>query len=277
MYQFLKKIIDCPSVSGREGAVADVIESLIAPYVDECRRDNLGNLIACKHGNGENRQTYMLCAHMDEIGFIATFIEDNGYIRSANVGGISYAAAAYSEVVFENGVRGVLVPDDSVKAADYAFDKFVVDIGAKDKKEAMKKVRIGDCFVVRPSLTRLMGKRIAGRPFDDRIGCAVLLDIARSLSESGCRDDVYYVFSTQEEVGCRGAKTAGFAIAPDYAIVFDVTGTGDASGDRQARGHCPSERNSDLRRYRYQRHSDGGLGLPRLRAVHSVPLHPFGC
>ena len=230
MYQFLKSVINCPSVSGREGAVADVIESLITPYVDECYRDALGNLIACKRGNGENRETYMLCAHMDEIGFIATFIEDNGYIRSANVGGIHYVASAYSEVVFENGVRGVLVPDASAKASEYTFDKFVVDIGAKNKKEAMKKVKIGDCFVVKPSLIRLMGKRVAGRPFDDRIGCAILLDIARHFAGQGTKDDLYYVFSTQEEVGCRGAKTAGFAIAPDYAIVFDVTGTGDATG-----------------------------------------------
>ena len=199
---------------------------MILPFVDEARVDALGNLIAKKCGKGEGGSV-MLCAHMDEIGFLVNFIEDSGMLRVATVGGISMSASVYSEVLSEKGVRGVLVPNADTKAADLKADKLYIDIGAKNKKEAERRVSIGDFFVQKGSLTRLMGKRVAGRPLDDRVGCAVLLDIAERLSAVDTECDVYYVFSVQEEVGCRGSMTAAFGIAPDYALCFDVTATGD--------------------------------------------------
>ena len=199
---------------------------MILPYVDEARVDALGNLIAKKCGKGEGGSV-MLCAHMDEIGFLVNFIEDSGMLRVATIGGISMSASVYSEVLSEKGVRGVLVPNADTKPADLKADKLYIDIGAKSKKEAERRVSIGDFFVQKGSLTRLMGKRVAGRPLDDRVGCAVLLDIAERLSDVDTEGDVYYVFSVQEEVGCRGSMTAAFGIAPDYALCFDVTATGD--------------------------------------------------
>lgn len=229
MYNILKKLISVPSVSGREGPLAKTIADMIAPYVDESRIDSMGNLIACRRGNGgKDTKKLLLCAHMDEIGFMASSIEDNGYIRVAPIGGIDWHAAAYTMVTFENGTRGVLVPDDSAKAEDYKAEKFVIDIGASKRKDAERKVKVGDCAVVKPEITRLMGRKIAGRPLDDKLGCAILVDVARKLGT--IESDVYFVFSVQEEVGCRGAGPAAFGIAPDYALVFDVTGTGDALG-----------------------------------------------
>ena len=105
-----------------------------------------------------------------------------------------------------------------------------MDIGAKDKKDAERKVAIGDFLVAVGGVKKLMGKRVVGRPLDDRVGCAVVLDIAERLSTETLAGDVYYVFSVQEEVGCRGAKTAAFGIAPAYSLCFDVTGTGDTIG-----------------------------------------------
>ncbi|MBE6661792.1 MAG: M42 family metallopeptidase [Ruminococcaceae bacterium] len=229
MYQTLKELIKVHGVSGREGAVAKAISEKIAPYVDEISTDALGNLIALKKGNGENKRKRMLCAHMDEIGFIVTYIEDNGFLRVSNIGGIRFIPSAYMPVVFENGLHGVVAPDEELaKKEDYKATNFYIDIGAKDKKDAEKRVKIGDCAVIEPSLTRLAGARVAARPVDDRIGCAILVDIAKRLEV--LKDDVYFVFSVQEEVGCRGAKTAAFAIKPDDALVFDVTGTGDVPG-----------------------------------------------
>ena len=229
MYDILKKLIAAPSVSGREGKCAQVISELIAPFVDERYTDAMGNLIACRRGTaGKEAKKLLLCAHMDEIGLMATAIEDNGYVRVAPIGGIDWCASAYTVVVFENGTRGVLVPEEEVKAEDYKADKFYVDIGAASRKEAEKKVKVGDCAILEPRMTRLMGRKIAGRPLDDKLGCAILVDIARRLESVSC--DVYFVFSVQEEVGCRGAGPASFGISPDYAIVFDVTGTGDAQG-----------------------------------------------
>ena len=229
MYQTLKELIKIHGVSGREGAVAAAIAEMIRPYVDELSTDALGNLIALKKGSGKDKKKHMLCAHMDEIGFIVTYIEDNGFLRVSTIGGIRFIPSAYLPVVFENGLRGVIAPEEDLeKKEDYQATRFYIDIGAKDKKDAERRVKIGDCAVIEPSLIRLAGARIAARPIDDRIGCAILIDVAKKLGEP--KDDVYFVFSVQEEVGCRGAKTAAFAIEPDDALVFDVTGTGDVPG-----------------------------------------------
>ena len=111
------------------------------------------------------------------------------------------------------------------KADAFTFDKFYVDIGAKDKKEAQRRVKIGDYFVIEPSVTRLCGKRIAGRPMDDRIGCAIMVETARRVTAP--RDDVYYVFTAQEEVGTRGAFGAAFSVTPEIALVLETTTAAD--------------------------------------------------
>ena len=227
LYTTLQKLCVCPSVSGREDAIREMLRERIAPFVDEISVDHLGNLIARKAGAKTEAKKVMLCAHMDEIGFLVTFIEENGMLRIAPVGGIHFSAAAFGEVISERGVLGVIVPEDKTKAKDYAADKFYIDIGAKNRKGAERRVSVGDFFVIRGGVRRLAGSRICGRPLDDRIGCAVLLELAEQLSSRSLDSDVYYVFSVQEEVGCRGALPATFGIAPDVALCFDVTGTGD--------------------------------------------------
>ena len=233
MYSLIKKVVCCPGVSGNEKQIAALLEKEVAPYVDETYTDALGNLIAIKYGNlpdGE-RKKLLYCGHMDEIGFIVTYIEDNGFIRFAPIGGINFVAAAFSHVVFANGEKGILVPEAGTQASALAADKCVVDIGASSAKEASRKVKIGDCFSLAHNLSKLGSNRAVGRPIDDRIGCAIMIETAKRLAEN-CPHDMYYVFSVQEEVGCRGARPAGFAIAPDVAIAFDVTGTGDAQGSK---------------------------------------------
>lgn len=233
MYSLIKKVVCCPGVSGNEKQIAALLEKEVAPFVDETYTDALGNLIAIKYGNlpdGE-RKKLLYCAHMDEIGFIVTFIEENGFIRFAPIGGINFVAAAFSHVVFANGEKGVLVPEAGTQASALAADKCVVDIGASSAKEAARKVKIGDCFSLAHNLSKLGSNRAVGRPIDDRIGCAVMIETAKRLKDN-CPHDIYYVFSVQEEVGCRGARPAGFSIAPDIALAFDVTGTGDAQGSK---------------------------------------------
>ncbi len=229
LYQTIKELCLCPSISGREGTIRELLENKIRPFADTVETDALGNLIATKRGNRAGARI-MLCAHMDEIGFLVTFIEDDGWVRVAPVGGIRATAVFGSIVVSEKGARGVLVAEDGIKPADLALDKMYIDLGVKNRREAERKVAIGDFFVCRPETVRLGGNRIAGRPLDDRVGCAVLLDIAENLSDGDFAGEVAYVFSVQEEVGCRGAKPAAFGLAPDYALCFDVTGTGDVPG-----------------------------------------------
>ena len=226
LYTTLKEICMAHSISGRESQIRDLLKGKIEGLVDSVETDALGNLIALKKGRtGEKR--IMLCAHMDEIGFIVNFIEDNGLIRIAPIGGINFIASAFTKMVSENGVVGVLVPNAKTKPDDFKPDNMYIDIGASTRAQAERRVRIGDAFMAAPDLYKLSGKRVAGRPLDDRVGCLVLLEVAERLEKAELDADVYYVFSVQEEVGCRGSKTATYTVAPTESICVDVTGTGD--------------------------------------------------
>ncbi len=232
MLNLMKTLTAVRGISGYEKAVSDKLMMTVAPLCDRVYNDAMGSLIAYRQGSapeGERRRV-MLCAHMDEIGFLVTLIDDNGFVRVAPVGGIHCVAAAYATVVFGNGTKGILVPEAGTAPADLKVEKLYVDIGAKDKREAERKVKTGDFCALEGGLTRLCGRRIAGRPLDDRIGCAVLCKIAEKLKGQDVRDDVYFVFSVQEEVGLRGAGPAAYEIKPDAAIVYDVTLTGDGIG-----------------------------------------------
>ncbi len=232
MVELLIKLFDAQSVSGGEKPVADVIEAEIKPFADEIRRDAMGNLIALRKSNGKspNPRKIMFAAHADEIGFLVTFIDDKGFIRIAPIGGISWISCAFSVVKFENGVMGVLVPDSDAKTSEYDADKFYIDIGCSDRAGAEKLVQIGMRAAVAPQLHELANGRIAGRPLDDKIGCAVLVEVMRRLKNNA--DDVYFAFTVQEEVGCRGARTSAFGVMPDIAFACDVTGTGDVPGSK---------------------------------------------
>ena len=225
LYTTLKRLCLVSSVSGREEKIREEISDIIAPFVDSVETDALGNLIALKKGVGDKK--IMLCAHMDEIGFIVNYIEENGMVRVGNLGGIRLPAASYTMLVSEKGVRGALCANSDVKPEDYKNDVMYIDIGAKSRKEAERHVSIGDTFVCAPSLTRLLGTRVCGRPIDDRVGCLALLELAERLASVETEASIYYVFSVQEEVGLRGSRTATFAISPDIALCFDVTSTGD--------------------------------------------------
>ncbi len=230
MWKTLKALLPAvPSVSGREQNIAALLREMMTPLSDNVTSDALGNLICYKKGTKKDAPRVMLAAHMDEIGFIVTFIEENGFLRVAPMGGVALPAAAFSEVVFENGTRGVFVPEEGDKPEDKPrFEKCYIDVGAASGKEAARRVRVGDTCAVLPRLTRLSAHRVAGRPLDDRAGCACLVEIARALTAP--QNDMYYVFSAQEEVGARGARPAAFAVEPDVALVFDVTATGDTPG-----------------------------------------------
>ena len=231
MLNLIKTLTAPRAISGREKAISDKILTIVAPLADKCYNDAMGNLIAIKYGTAPEgeRKKIMLCAHMDEIGFLVNHIEDSGLIRVLPIGGINWIAAAFTNVTFSSGLKGILVPEGNA-GHDLNQDRCYVDIGAKDKKEAEKKVKIGDFCALDGGITRLLGRRIAGRPLDDRIGCAVLIKIAEKLKETPVADDVYFVFSVQEEVGLRGATTAAFGVKPDVGIAYDVTGTGDTPG-----------------------------------------------
>ena len=223
MTNLLKKLMMETGVSGRENKIRALIEKECAPYADEIITDNMGNLIVHKRGKGKR---IAFCAHMDEIGFFVTYINSDGTLSISPVGGISFLASAFTEVVSENGVCGILVPSEC-KEIPKSEDVYI-DIGAKNAKQAEKYVKIGDYFVVKPTLTKLLNSKYIGRPFDDRVGCAILIEALKQVKNP--ENDLYFVFSVQEEVGARGSKPAAYQLKPDYSIALDVTMTGDKPG-----------------------------------------------
>ena len=224
MFDLLKKVLAPIGPSGREEPVAEAIRQEIAPYVDEMRTDAMGNLIAVKRGKGEKPRKVMISAHMDHIGFVVTGYEKEGFLRVTNVGGLGASGCGnVRHVVFENGVEGV-VAVEPVKGSPEMKHLFV-DIGAQDKAEAEKMVKLGDMAVFAPDVFRLGEHRVASPAMDDRCACALLAKLLQTLGAT--EDTVIAAFTVQEEVGCRGAATASFAEAPDIGIALDVTAWGD--------------------------------------------------
>ncbi len=219
MYTILKQLATYTAVSGGEQTLLCKVKALLEPFTDEMHTDALGNLIAVRRGNGANPKKLMLSAHTDEAGLIVTYIEENGLIRFGKIGDINLSAGAFTLVQSERGVRGVLTADAHAEP-DYTPDKMYIDIGAKDRRAAARRVQIGDRFALHPSLIRLGNKKICGTLLG-KIESALLIDIARKLTAP--KDDVYFVFTAQSEAGHRGAKSAAFTVSPDLALVFDLT------------------------------------------------------
>lgn len=214
----LKELTQTYGPSGREEKIREVIKKHICDYADEISTDALGNLIAHKKGNGKK---IMFAAHMDEIGIITTFIDDNGYLRFAPVGGLNTKDLLYRRVSFENGTIGVIGTEK--ENTDKVISKMFIDIGAKDKADAEKKVSVGDMAVFCGEFT-VSGDTVISKALDNRVGCYILIEAMKQIKSN---NDLYFVFTVQEEVGLRGAKTAGFGVNPDYAVAVDVTDTGD--------------------------------------------------
>ena len=225
MKDTLKILCTAYGPTGNEYNVAEIIKGMIAPYVDEMKMDAMGNLIAVKKGQADGKKI-MLAAHMDHIGFVVTDIDEKGFARVHNVGGIRKANSLYRRVVFENGVSGILAAEDEGhNVADRDMTKLFIDLGASSKEEAMKLVQPGDFAVYAGEFTELQNNLVAGTAMDDRAGCAILVEMLKQLGET--KNEIVAVFTVQEEVGCRGAQAAAFDVAPDMGIALDVTLCGD--------------------------------------------------
>jgi len=221
MKELIKELTEAYGPSGREETVRKVIEDKIKPMVDKMEVDSLGNLIARKKGPGKR---VMLAAHMDELGLMVTYIDKNGFLRFSNVGGISPHILLGERVVFANGAVGTIGCEKIESMKDLNFQKLYIDIGASEQKEAEDQVKIGDIAVYQRGFQDL-GRRIISKSLDDRVGCAVLIQALKEIESPV--NDLFFVFTVQEEVGVRGARTSAYRIKPDYGLAVDVTRTGD--------------------------------------------------
>lgn len=225
---FLKNLISVFGVSGYEKETRNLIREEIKDYADEISVDALGNLIVLKKGYGENKKRIMASAHMDEIGFQVIKIDDKGLIKVRALGGIPVNYSVMNRVKFRNGTIGLVW--SSVKGDDIKNDikKLYIDIGAQSKEEALKYVKVGDVAAYEGELIELKEDNVAGKAIDDRIGCYILAEALKKMDKP--YNDVYCVFSTQEEVGLRGATVAAHSIKPEIGIAIDVTVAFDYPG-----------------------------------------------
>lgn len=214
--------------SGRESAIIEALTELTADTVHNIgawdhHTDSMNNLIYHRAGSGKK---VLLAAHMDSIGIVVTHIDEHGFARFAQVGGLMIGDLIDRRVRFQNGTRGVISFEEKTPYAKLGFDNLFLDIGAANRKQAETCVQVGD-FAVFDGEPFQQGDIICGPYLDNRIGCLTLIGVMAELANTDCDLDLYVAFTAQEEVGLRGAQTAAFAIQPDYAIAVDVTDTGD--------------------------------------------------
>ncbi|MBE6990962.1 MAG: M42 family metallopeptidase [Ruminococcaceae bacterium] len=223
-FEMLRSLVSAHSPSGNEKQIASLIANYCAPYADEITTDAMGNLFVHKKGNGKK---IMMSAHMDSLGLVVTYIDKDGYVRLYDLGGIRLVTLPGTRVRFENGAVGAVFLDGSAKASEAKITDMYIDIGASGKQEAEKIVSIGDTAVYDTPCDHI-GSLIVSPYLDNRIGCYVLIRALMNLK--GSENDCWFVFSTQEEIGIRGAKTAAYTVDPDMAIAVDVAGVYDTPG-----------------------------------------------
>jgi endoglucanase len=220
MKSLIQKIISAPGPSGYERQVRDVIRDEVQAYADEIQVDALGNLIVRK-GRGDKK--FMLAAHMDEIGVIVTHVDEGGFVRFTNIGGVYPRYLPGGRVRFLDGTIGVIGIEDVKDIYSVPpLTKMFIDVGAKSPKDCP--VRVGDVAVFERLFIDL-GTRLVSKALDNRISVAIMIAALRQLEDSPF--ELYFVFTSQEEVGVKGATTAAYGIDPDIGLALDATRTGD--------------------------------------------------
>jgi endoglucanase len=229
MNDLIKMLVEAFGPSGFEDGMRDLIRPLVEPYADDVAVDAMGNLIV--HLNAANPPAdgvplkVMIAAHMDEIGVMVSHIEENGFLRFTNIGGVFPQTLLGGRVVFANGTTGIVGSDRiEDRSKVHPLEKHFIDVGASSRDDVP--VAVGDpAGFVRPF--EVNGSRLTAKSMDDRIGCVVAIEALRRLSRERMNHDLTVVFSVQEEVGTRGAQAAANRLLPDVGIALDVTLTGD--------------------------------------------------
>ncbi|MFU8827198.1 MAG: M42 family metallopeptidase [Brevefilum sp.] len=222
MKSLIQKLVETPGPSGFEYAIRAVIREAIGDHADDIRVDALGSLIARKGTKTEQGLRVMVSAHIDEIGLMVTHVDEQGFARFTNIGGISPLTCYGGRVVFMDGTRGVIGLDGIGRGKMPSLTDLFIDVGATSKADCP--VKVGDvCGFERPFLD--LGKRLVAKSMDDRVAAAVAVEALKRLERTP--HEVHFVFSTQEEVGLRGATTAAYGVDPDVGFAVDVTLSGD--------------------------------------------------
>ncbi|MGB9915678.1 MAG: M42 family metallopeptidase [Candidatus Bathyarchaeales archaeon] len=236
----LEKLSNAYGVTGREDEVRNLLIKLMKPYVDEVVVDKLENVIGIKKGQKSSPKV-MLAAHMDEIGLMVKTITKEGFLQFVKMGGIDDRILLAQKVLVctKKGVlHGIIgskpphIQKEEERKKIVNYDELFIDIGAGSREDAEAKgVKIGDPVVFDVKYAKISDDVVIGKAFDDRVGCAIMLEVLKMLAKTDCT--VYAVGTVQEEVGLRGAATSAFGIDPDVGIALDVTVAGDVPGVKE--------------------------------------------
>lgn len=223
MKSLIKKLVETVGPSGYESKIREVVRNEVEKFADEISVDAMGNLIVKKGEKKEGGLKIMLSAHIDEIGIMVTHVDKNGFARFTTIGGVRPHTCYGSRVRFMNGTVGVIGGEKLDNANHvHAIEAMYIDVGATGVEDCP--VKIGDVAAFDRPFEDL-GNRLISKAMDDRVCAAVLIETLKNVKNSP--HELYFVFSTQEEVGLRGATTAAYSIDPDLGIASDVTMTGD--------------------------------------------------
>ena len=228
-----KQLVEVALPSGFEKPQGKLLAELAKPFVDEVFSDALGNVYCHKKGPGKRM---MVPAHMDVIGMMITFVDDKGFLRFEPIGGHSPAGLIGVTVRLESGVRGTIRADATADVFKHGFGDvdvhdLYIDIGAESKEEAEELAPIGSVCMFDAPTTMGAGSTMISPYTDDLCGCIALLIAMEELKDTQVENDLWFVFTVQEEVGLRGAKPAAWDVQPDMGIAVDVTRTGDTAGE----------------------------------------------
>ena len=226
--QYLEKLCQFYAPSGMEGDLTSYIKSQIEPYCKECYIDALGNLIAFKEGKNRAVKRVQVDAHTDEVGMIITAINSDGSLCFSAIGGINCDSLVSKRVIFGDVIgviqtKPVHLLDAAQKSKLPDKSSLTIDIGATSAEDAKQFVSVGDIGTFYSKYETLGEDCLLARALDDRVGCAVLMTLITEEQPY----DAYYTFCVQEEVGCRGARTAAYGINPDIALVLETTTAAD--------------------------------------------------
>lgn len=239
--KFFKDLVLAPSPSGFEQPAQEVFRNYLKDIADEVKTDVHGNVIALKKGSGKLR--IMIVGHADEIGLMIHYIDDNGFLRFKPIGGVDASLLPGLRVnIYHDGkvVRGVigrkpihlLQQEERSKAPK--LEDLWIDIGAKDKKAAEKKVALGDIVTFAPGMEMLGSDFVTTKATDNKAGVYVAAAVIKELAAEKIGPNVFAVSSVQEEIGLRGAITSAYGIDPQVGIAIDVTHATDYPGLNKA-------------------------------------------
>ena len=224
MKPLIKKLVEAWGPSGSEDQIRALVRAEISGLADTITVDPLGNLIAIVKKKAKNGKKIILAAHLDEVGFVVSHIDERGFARVQPFGGINLLACVGGRVRFADGRLGVIGLDtrrDDLNKSP-ALSEMFVDVGASSRADCP--LQVGDPAAPYRPMEDL-GQRLVAKSMDDRIGVAILIETLRTLKKTP--HEVAFVFSVQEEVGLRGAGAAAFGLDADVGLAVDVTRTGD--------------------------------------------------